>query len=166
MLAWPAGLQLTFGITSLLAALQATLFKNDWVRNFLGMQPLRQPAAPTSQLQLPPRYQAQSSSQSEPETKPGVMGNVKGAVADIMKAGEKYAPVSKQVAQKGRLTEAEKRRAEQYEKSRQKALAIDEKMTKESAKARVGRRQEEEIREREREERLQRRAAKKARGNW
>ena len=158
MLAWPAGLQLTFCTTSILAATQATLFSNDRFRDLVGMQPKPKPNVPKKQhLQ----YQAPSSTPSKPVTETGVIGTLKGAVSDIIKVGEQYGPKPKKQAQNSRLTEAEKRHAEKYEQRRQREFAQEEGMRRET-EARSERKQEQAIREQEREARLQRRAEKKA----
>ena len=158
MLAWPAGLQLTFSITSLLAATQATLFGSDRFRDLVGMQLKPKPNMPNKQHI---QYQAPKSTPSKPSTETGALGTLKGAVSDIMKVGEKYAPKPKQKAQNGRLTEAEKRYAEKYEKRRQREFAQEEGMRRED-QARSERKQEQAVREQEREARLRRRAEKKA----
>ena len=167
MLAWPAGLQLTFCTTSLLAVIQATLFSSDRFRNLVGMQLKPKPNAPKKQhLQ----YQAPLSTPSKPTTGPGVIGTLKGAVSDLVKIGEQYAPKPK-AKKASRLTDAEKRHAEKYEKRRQRELAAEEGLREED-QARLERKQEERaIREQERGARLQRRARlqrwaeKKARRN-
>lgn len=162
MTAWPAGLQLTFSITALLAAAQATMFANAWFRNLVGMHPLPKRAAPNRQSGQNLLNQAPSRTPSDPETQTGVYGNLKGAVSDIIKTGEKYSPLSRQQDQKGRLTAAEKRHAESYEKRRQRELELEK---RELAEARFERKQEQQTQYREREERLRRRAAKKAARN-
>ena len=155
MLAFPAALQLTLCFTALLSAGQATLFSHGWFRDFAGIQPVPKPDAPKHNS---PRYQAPSSSSAKPETGTGVVGSLKGAVSDIMKAGEEYR-MSRMQAQKGRLTDAEKRHAEKYEKRRQQEVAQENAMRKD---ARFERRQERITQDREREGRLRRRAEKKA----
>ena len=158
MLAWPAGLQMTFCITSLLAAIQATLFSSDRFRDLVGMQPKPKPNVPKKQLL---QYQAPMSTPSKPRTETGVLGTIKGAVSDIIKVGEQYGPKPKTKAQNSRLTDAEKRHAQKYEERRQREFAQEEGMERE-ARARVERNQEQATREQEREARLQRRAEKKA----
>ena len=158
MLAWPAGLQLTFCITSLLAATQATLFNSDRFRDLVGIQPKPKPNVPKSQGF---QYQAPLNTQSKPGTETGVLGTLKGAVSDIIKVGEQYGPKPKQQNQNSRLTDAEKRHAEKYEKRRQREFAAEEGMKRETP-ARFERKQEQAIREQEKDARLQRRAEKKA----
>lgn len=162
MIAWPAGLQLTFCITALLSAAQATMFKNAWFRNLFGMQPLPERAAPERQSQQSPLYQAPSRTPSDPKTQTGVYGSLQGAVSDIIKTGEKYSPLSRPQDQKGRLTDAEKRHAETYEKRRQRELELER---RELAEMRFERKQEQQTQYREREERLRRREGKKAARN-
>lgn len=159
MLVWPAGLQFTLCCTSMLAVIQATLFSSDRFRDLAGMQRNPKPDAPKRQhLQ----YLAPSSTPSKPGTQKGVLGTLKGAVSDVIKVGEQYGPKPKKQAQNSRLTEAEKRHAEKYEKRRQREFAQDEGLKRES-QARFERRQEEQVvREQEREARLQRRAEKRA----
>ena len=157
MLRWPASMQLTFCITASFGALQATIFANNRFRDLVGIQPL-----PSAQSQPNPQYQAPSSSPSSPETPTGVVENIKGTVSDIMKAGEQYQSKSKQQAQKGRLTEGEKRHAEAYEERRRREFAQEEAMRRHSAQAKFERKQEQETKNQERKERLRRRAEKKA----
>ena len=109
MLAWPAGLQLTFCCTSLLAATQATLFSSNRFRDLVGMQPKPKPNVPKGQYL---QYQAPSSTPSKTGTETGVLGTLKGAVSDVIKVGEQYAPKPKQQAQNSRLQAAEKRHAD------------------------------------------------------
>ena len=160
MLAWPAGLQMTFCITALLAATQATLFSSNRFRDLVGIQPKPKPNEPKSQNLL---YQAPSSTPSKPGTEIGILGTLKGAVSDVIKVGEQYAPKPKQQAQNSRLTEGEKRHAEKYEQRRQREFAQERGMKREAQARSERRREEEGLREQEREARLQRRAEKKAR---
>ena len=165
MIWWPTGLQLTFLVTAFVSAAQATMFRKPWFRNLVGIHPLPKPAAPAPQphYQPNPRYQAPSSTPPNPGSSTGVLGKMKGAVSDLMKAGEKFAPSSKkEQVQKGRLSTAEKRHAEAYEEKRQKELAREAVMKRSSAQARFEREQEQMTQDRERKERLQRRAEKKA----
>lgn len=165
MIWWPAGLQLTFFVTACVSATQATMFKSPGFRNLVGIHPLPTPAAPAPkpQYQPNPRYQAPSSTPSNPESPTGVIGSMKGVLSDIIKAGEKFAPsVKKEQAQKGRLTTAERRHADAYEERRQKELAREAAMKRSSAQARFEREQEQMTQDRERKERLERRAEKKA----
>lgn len=166
MLWWPAGLQLTFFISAMISGAQATLFRNAWFRNLVGIQPLAAPSAPKPQSRTHTvtsnRYQAPSSGPSTPSTPKGVFENFKGAVSDLMKAGRKYAPVSRQRAQNERLTPAEKQHAKRYEERRTREIARDAEMKREAAQARFEKQQEQGVREQERKERLQRRAEKKA----
>lgn len=162
MIGWPAGLQLTLCITALLAAAQATMFRNAWFRNLVGMQPLPEQAAPKQQPGQNLLYQAPSTTPSDPKTQTGIYGNLKGAVSDIIKTGEKYSPMSRQQDEKGRLTAGEKRHAETYEKRRRRELELEKRQLAES---RFERKQEQQTQYREREERLRRRAAKKAARN-
>lgn len=157
---WPAGLQLTFFISALISAVQATIFSNASFRNLVGVQPLPAPVAPKPQPRMYPRYQAPSSTPSNPGVLNGVFGNVKGAVSNVMKVGEQYMPKSKE--QKGRLTDGEKRHAKAYEEKRQQELAREAAMRRQSAQAKFEREQEQLARIREREEGLKRRAEKKA----
>ena len=159
MLWWPAGLQLTICFTSILTLTQASLFRSDRFRDLVGMQRNPKPDAPKRPLL---QYQAPSSTPSKPETGTGVVGTLKGAVSNIIKVGEKYGPKSKQQAQNGRLTEAEKRHAAKFEQRRQREFAQEEGLKRE-AQARFERRQEQQVvRGQERETRLQRRAKKRA----
>lgn len=77
-----------------------------------------------------------------------------------MKAGQKFVP--QQQAQKDRLTPAEKQHAKKYEERRKQEIARDAEIKRGAAQVKFERRQEQEIGERERKERLQRRAEKKA----
>ncbi len=166
MIWWPGGLQLTFFISALISNIQATLFRNGWFRKMVRIQPLPSPAAPKPQSQKYPgtmnRYQAPSSNASAPATPKGIFGNVKGAVSEIMKLGEKFSPVSRQQAPKDRLTAAEKKHAKAYENRRTREIARDAERERRSSQAKFEERQEQETREQERKERLQRRAEKKA----
>lgn len=166
MLWWPSGLQLTFFLSAMISSAQATLFRNAWFRNLVGIQPLLAPAAPKAQSRTYPatsnRYQAPSSGPSTPGTPKGIFGNFKGAMSDIMKLGEKYAPVSRQRAQNERLTPGEKQHARKYEERRTREIARDAEIKREAAQAKFERQQEQGLREQERKERLQRRAEKKA----
>ena len=162
MLAWPAGLQLTLCFTSVLAATQATLFASDRFRGLVGMQPKPKPdmsKKPNLNIQAPSRTSSKAATES------GVLGTLRGAVSDLVKAGEQYAPKPKQQAQNSRLTAAEKRYADKYEDRRQREIAQEEGMKREEP-TRFDRKQEEQVtREQERETRLRRRAAKKAQRN-
>lgn len=164
---WPGGLQLTFFISALISNIQASAFRNPWFRNLVGIQPLPEPAAPKSQFQKYPgtltRYQAPSSNPSTSDTSEGIFGTFKGAVSDIMKLGEKYAPISRQKASKHGLTDAEKKYANSYEKKREREIAREAEMKRGLAQEKFERQQEQETREQEKKERLQKRAAKKAR---
>ena len=158
MLAWPAGLQLTFCITALFAATQATLFSSEWFRHLVGMQQKPKPNVPKRQHS---QHQALLGPPSKPETGTGVVGTLRSTVSDIIKVGEQYAPKLKPKDPNSRLTEAEKRYAEKYEKRRQREIAQEEGMRRE-AQARFERKQEQVTIEQEREARLKRRAEKKA----
>ena len=165
---WPGGLQLTFFISAMISSSQAALFKNAWFRNLVGMQPLPSPAAPIPQSRTYPattsRYQAPSSTPSTPSNPLGIFRKTfRGAVSDIMEAGKKIAPQSQPQAQKDRLTPGEKQHAKKYEERRSREIARDAEIKRGAAQIKFERRQEQEIRERERKERLQRRAEKKAR---
>lgn len=162
MSAWPAGLQLTFCMTAMLGAAQATLFNNASFRNLVGMQPLPNRAAPNQQSQQNPLYQAPSTTPSDPKPQTGRFGLFKDAVSDIVKSGEKYSSMSRPQNQKGRLTDGEKRHAETYEKRRQREFELEK---REMADLRLERKQEQLTQYREKEERLRRRAAKKAARN-
>ena len=157
MLRWPASMQLTFCITASFGAIQATILANAWFRELVGIQPLQ-----NAQSQPNPRSQALSSPPSSPETPTGIVANIKGTVSDIMKAGEEFQSKSKKQAQKGRLTEGEKRHAEAYEERRRREFVQEEAMRRHSAQAKFERKQEQETKNQERKERLRRRAEKKA----
>ena len=162
MVSWPGGLQLTFFITAMLSNVQATVFRNDWFRKFVGIQPLPKPAAPVSQPQNSPRYQAPSNIPSTSETPKGIIGTLKGAVSDIMKAGENISSMSRQKAEKGRLTIGEKQHAKAYEAKRKREIAREAEMKRGSAQAKFERKQELAAQEQERKERLRRPTEKKA----
>lgn len=167
MMWWPAGLQLVFFISAMISSVQATLFRNAWFRNLVGIQPLPSPASPKPQSRAypatPNRYQAPSSTPSTPSTPKGIFGKTfRGAVSDIMELGKKYAPLSQSQAQKDRLTPGEKQHAKRYEERRRQEIARDAEIKRGAAQVKFERQQEQEIRERERKERLQRRAEKKA----
>ena len=162
MLAWPAGLQLTLCFTSLFAALQATLFSSDLFRSLVGMQPKPKPNTskkPNLQIQAPSR------TSSKAATEPGVLGTLKGAMSDIVKAGEQYAPKPKQKDPNSRLTVAEKRYADKYEERRRREIEAEEGMKREEPTRFESRQEEQVTREQERETRLRRRAEKKAQRN-
>ena len=166
MIWWPGGLQLTFFISALISNIQATVFRSGWFRKIVGIQPLPSPAAPKAQSQKNPgtmsRYQAPSSNASAPDSPKGIFGNVKGAVTELMKLGEKYSPLSRQQASKDRLTAAEKKHAKAYEDRRTREIAREAERDRRSSQAKFEEQQELETREQERKERLQRRAEKKA----
>ena len=154
MIFWPGGLQLTFFISALISNIQATLFRNGWFRKFVGIQPFPSPAAPKPQSQKYPgtisRYQAPSRNASAPDTPKGIIGNVKGAISEIKKFGEKVSPVSRQQAQKDRLTDAEKKHAKAYENRRTREIALEAERKRMSSQAKFEERQEQETREQER----------------
>ena len=158
MIWFPAGLQLTFCTTALLASTQAALFSSPRFRNLVGMQPLPKPASPN-----PLQYQAPSSaSPAAPKAPTGLFGGVKTALSDYQKKYSHLAP-GKVESSKDRLTDAEKRHAKTYEERRQKEIAREATINRRLAQAKFERQQERMVREREREEDLQRRAEKKAR---
>ena len=159
MIAWPAALQLTICMIALISAAQATMFKIPWFRDLFGMQPLPKPAAPATPNRQLRSSQGPSRTPSESKTESGVVGSVKGVVSEIMKNGKKFSPMSIQQNQKGRLTNAERRHAETYEKRRRRELEQEERG---SVEARFEREEEQVTLNREREERLRRRAEKKA----
>lgn len=163
---WPGGLQLTFFISAMISSVQASMFRTAWVRNLVGIQPLPEPAAPKGQSQTSPgtlnRYRAPSSTPSTPGTSKGMLGNMKDAVSDIMKLGEKLSPISRPGQKDSRLTDGEKRHAKAYEARRQREIAREHEMKRGLAQTKFERQQEQETREQERKERLQRRAEKKA----
>ena len=164
---WPGGLQLTFFISAMISSVQAALFRNAWFRNLVGIQPLPSPAAPKPQSRTYSatrnRYQAPSSTPSTPSNPIRKVGKtIRGAVSDLMKAGEKFAPLSKPQAQKDRLTPGEKQHAKRYEERRTQEIARDAEIKRGAAQVKFERQQEQDIRERERKEKLQRRAEKKA----
>ena len=166
MMWWPGGLQLVFFISAMISSAQATMFQNAWFRNFAGMQPLPERAAPKTQSQTYAgalnRYQSPSSTPSTPGNSKGMFGNIKGAVSDIMKLGEKLSPISRPGQKDTRLTDAEKRQAKTYEARRQREIAREYEMKRDLAQTKFERQQERETREQERKERLQIRAEKKA----
>lgn len=166
MMWWPGGLQLTFFISAMISSAQATMFRTASIRNIVGIQPIPEQATPKKQSQTYPgtlnRYQAPSSTPSIPGAPKGMFGNIKGAVSDIMKLGEKFAPISRPGQKDSRLTDAEKRHAKTYEARRQRELAREAEMKRGLAQTKFERQQEQETREQERKERLQRRAEKKA----
>ena len=162
-MAWfPAGLQLTLCIGAFVSTVQAALFSKGWARNLIGMQPLPEQATPKARSPNYPQYQTPGSNPSTLKRPAGIFGNMKDAVSEIMKAGEKYSPVSKRQAPKGRLTNTEKRHAKDYEEKRRKELAEEAAVRRQSAQARFEREQEKVAGDRERREGLQRRAEKKA----
>lgn len=167
MVYWPAGLQLTFFISAFISTVQAALFKEAWFRNLVGIQPSPEPAAPKPQSQTHPgtlhRYQAPSRTPSTPDTPKGIVGTLKGALSDVMKVGEKFAPVSRQHDQKSRLTAGEKQYSKTYEEKRKREVTLEAEAKRGSAQAKFERQQEQDTREQEKKERLQRRAEKKAR---
>lgn len=152
MMFWPGGLQLTFFITAIFSNVQATLFGNDWFRKFVGIQPLPKPAAQVSQSRNSPRYQAPSTIPSTSETPKGIIGSLKGAVSDIMKAGEKFSSLSRQKAEKGRLTVGEKQHAKAYEAKRKREIVREAEMKREFAQTKFERKQELAAQEQERKE--------------
>ena len=152
---WPGGLQLTFFITAMWSYAQTTLFRNDWFRKFVGIQPLPKPAASVSQSRNTPRYQAPSTIPSASETPKGMIGSLKGAVSDIMKAGEKFSSMSRSKTEKGRLNLGEKQHAKAYEAKRRREIAREAEMKRGSAQAKFERKQELAAQEQERKERLQ-----------
>ena len=162
MIFWPGGLQLTFFMSAMISNIQATLFRHAGFRTLVGIQPLPDPAAPKSRSQKYPRYQAPSSTPSNVETPKGIFGNVKGAVSDIMKLGERFSPVSRQQAQKGRLTTRERQHAKSYDGKRRREIAREAEMKRGSEQAKFERQQEQKVKEQEKKEKLQRRAEKKA----
>ncbi|CAD6587042.1 MAG: Mitochondrial inner membrane protein oxa1 [Alectoria sarmentosa] len=162
MMFWPGGLQLTFFISAMISGTQAALFRSAWFRNLVGIQPLPDSAAPKPQSKTYSatlnRYQAPSSTPSTSDTPKGIFGNIKGAVSDIMKLGEKF---SGRQGQTSRLTDGEKKHAHTYEQKRKREIARDAEMKRGSAQAKFERQQEQEATEQERKQRLQRRAEKK-----
>lgn len=166
MMSWPGGLQLTFFIGAFLSNVQAVVFRNASFRNWVGIQPLPKPAAPKSQRHTYSstlnRYQAPSTTPSTPATPKGIFGSIKGTVSEIIKNGEKFSPMSRHQAQKSRLTDEEEKHAKKYEERRKREIAREVEIKRGAARARFEKQQEQEIRDQERKERLQRRAEKKA----
>ena len=172
MIFWPGGLQLTFFISALIGAIQAMAIKSNFLRSLMGIQPLPEPPVPGPQIQTRPQNQAPSSTASDPKVSKGMFGYIKGTVSELQKAGEKFTGVSRQQAEKDRLTPAEKRYAMGYEAKRNRELEREAEMKRQSAQARFESRQEqeareqetkeEETRERDRKEKLRARAARKA----
>lgn len=94
MLMYPACLQLTFGFTAALSLIQAYLFRQPWVRERLGIQPLpkrnRASSAPTLITSTLNIYQPPSQAPPTPEMKSGIankarekMSDAKGAASEL-----------------------------------------------------------------------------------
>ena len=162
MIPWPAALQLGLFFSAVISALQATLFRAVWFRNLVGIHTSPKPAAPKSQSQTYPRYQAPSSTPTNPGSWNGMFGTVKGAVSDIVKVGEKYSPTLRQQSQGARLTTQEKQHAKAYEEKRQREITREAETHRQQAQTRFEREQEQMTRDQEKREGLQRRAEKKA----
>ena len=161
MLWWPAALQLTFFITAILSATQATMLRKPWFRNLVGVQPLPESVAPKPQSQNSSRFSAPSSASSNSESSTGLFGGIKGAVSDFMKAAAEKQRAQQQGG-KSRLTVAEKRHAKAYDDKRQKEMVEEAAVRRKLAQAKFEREQEQVVKDQERAERLKRRAGKKA----
>ena len=153
MIWFPAGLQLTFCLTTMVSCLQAYLFKSPWFRHLTGMQPLPNPA-PTPRRS---RYQAPSNNNT-PKPPTGLLGKLKASYSEFE---EQYSSRAPDKGSKDRLTDAEKRHAKSYEQRRQKELAQEAAMNRSAAQEKFERDQERMARDQERKDAMQRRAAEK-----
>ena len=156
MIWFPAGLQLTFCLTTMVSCTQAYLFNSPWFRNLTGMQPLPNPA--TTPNPTTTRYQAPSSNNNTPKPPAGLLGKLKASYSEFE---EQYSSAAPGKGAKDRLTDAEKRHAKTYEQRRQKELKQEAEMNRSAAQDRFEREQERLARDQERKEAMQRRAAEK-----
>ena len=129
MLFWPGALQLTFAFTSMMSLTQAYLLRQPWMRNFLGIQPMPKPAAPTSYAGVINRYEGPSptSSSSPAPTGKGILGgaisDIKGAASQVVKSARSLKDMQETKTGTQRRTPAELRRAKAYEEKRLREIA-------------------------------------------
>lgn len=127
---WPAVMQLSFFMTSIMALLQSYLFRQPWFRNFWRIQPLSpHPTAPTGPE---PGYRgmvipttAREVPQEPQTSQGGVFGNVgskfKANLADLQERGQKFVDKN-QAKPTGRRSTAETKEAKRYDEKRRKEI--------------------------------------------
>lgn len=126
----PAGLQLSFLLSGILSAAQATLFRNAAFRNKMGMAQLPTPVDPFAKPAEVSRFREdiltaeQMKAQYEAPKAEGVLGGLKDQIADIRQSASKSVKEMKeytgQERKDGKRTKQEIKKAEEYEAKRAK----------------------------------------------
>lgn len=130
MLYWPAALQLTFAITSMLSLTQAHLLKEPWMREWLGIQPLPKPKSPSSKSAYTgtlTKYQTPAPSSDGPAQKgifEGAISDLKGAASQVVKSARAMrSNLLEEKTGTQRRTPTELRRAKAYEEKRRREIS-------------------------------------------
>ncbi|KAL8711441.1 MAG: hypothetical protein Q9220_004099 [cf. Caloplaca sp. 1 TL-2023] len=124
MCVWPAGMQMTFAFTSLMALLQAYLFKQPWFRTLWGIHPLLPPVAPNSG----PQHRSmvvETTARTVPEPDKGFLesatSGVRGTISELKEKGSKFIQ-SQRKKPTGRRSAAQNEEAKRYEERRRREI--------------------------------------------
>ena len=151
---WPAGLQFTFFVSALISLIQSGTLRQLWFRNIFGLQPFPHQTSPDAR----PNTGAYSGNINKhvPPTTPGVspekgkgilggtISDIRGAVSEVVKNGQKI--MEKKKAAPGKRTPGELRYDKEYNARR----------NRERAQEKFEQQQEQESKAKERAERRRR----------
>ena len=127
---FPAGLQLTLFVSAIFTVSQSVAFRMPWVRNFLGMYPVVQAASRKGAGSSPATNTINVNSRTRKPGAPDPGEKKAGFAAFKQTFRQAYSDIKTRMADmqqqsnpqrsSNRLSPAEKKRAEEYEKKRQK----------------------------------------------
>ena len=152
MLAWPGAMQLTFFATSIMSMLQATLFRNPWIRQWLGIYALPpRPVTPAPGATEAPKssydgtmtmYQPPDAAVPEAAEKKGLLhgaiSEIKGMKTEAFKSLKKVVGTTHETGGRRKRTAGELKSARAYEERRRREIA-QEKIERGLARSRTSR---------------------------